>query len=65
MWSRRVHAEPATRISEKQVADLEARISEVGGNRDVFLKYIKVVSLEDILAEKYPTVVKLLLRHSG
>ena len=47
-------------ITEKQIADLEAKISEVGANRERFLKYIKVDSIEDILAEKYRAAIAAL-----
>lgn len=46
------------RISEKQVADLEALISENGGNKPRLLSYLKINSLEDIAAKNYDTVVK-------
>lgn len=47
-------------VSEEQVANLEALISEVGANRATYLKYIKVASLEQIPATSYETCVKLL-----
>lgn len=45
-------------LSEKQVADLEALISEVGADKKRLLKYLKVDSLEEILATNYESVVQ-------
>lgn len=47
-------------VSEEQVANLEALITEVGANRAAFLKYVKVDALERIPAASYETCVKLL-----
>lgn len=47
-------------ISETQVLDLMALISEVGANKDKLLTYLKVEKLEDIYADNFSTVVKLL-----
>lgn len=55
-------AEPAETITEEQVADLEALIQEVGADREKFMQYIKVDSLDQILAKNYETVVKQLER---
>lgn len=52
--------DPTERISEKQVADLEALIEEVAADRAKFLRYIKVDSLEQIPAKNYQAVVQLL-----
>jgi hypothetical protein len=52
--------EPTEGITESQVADLEALISETSSDRTKFLKYLKVKSLADIPAANYSTVVKLL-----
>ena len=48
------------RISDMQIADLEALITEVGANRAKLLRYLKVDDLPAILASNYSTVVKLL-----
>lgn len=48
------------KISEKQVADMEALISEVGADKPAFLEYIKAEKLEDIPTRAYPTYIKLL-----
>jgi len=47
-------------ISEKQVGDLEALITEVGANKANFLKVCKVESLEALPASKYSEAVKRL-----
>lgn len=47
-------------ISEKQIADLDALISEVGADKAKFLKHIKVDSLDQIYARAYSSVVKML-----
>lgn len=46
------------RISETQVADLNALISEVGADKAKLLTYLKCESLESILAVNYDTVVR-------
>jgi hypothetical protein len=51
-------AEPV--ISDQQVADLEALISEVGADKAKFLRHIKVQSLDQIYARAYASVVKML-----
>lgn len=48
------------RITEEQVADLEALITEVGANRPFFLRYCKVDSLEEIRAKHYGKAVAAL-----
>lgn len=50
----------ADRLSEKQVADLDALIEDVGANKDAFLKVCKVESLDEILAKNYGDAVKRL-----
>lgn len=45
-------------ISDKQVADLEALLSEVGGDRVKFLRYHKIDSLDQIPAKNYSAVVR-------
>ncbi len=47
------------RISESQVADLEALLSETGSDKAKFLKWIKVASLADINVNAYPSIVKM------
>jgi hypothetical protein len=44
-------------ITDKQVADLEALLTEVGANRANFLKVCKVDRLEDLPARKYSDAV--------
>lgn len=44
-------------ITEKQAADLEALLTEVGANRANFLKVCKVDRLEDLPARKYADAV--------
>lgn len=47
-------------ITDKQVADLEAMITEVGADRDGFMKYLRITKLEDLPASTYSTAVKAL-----
>ena len=47
-------------ISEKQLADLVALITEVNADRAAFLKYCKVSSLEMLPVSKYQTAVRAL-----
>lgn len=47
-------------ITEQQLADLEAMISEVGANKAAFLKMCKVDSLEEMPARKYEEAVRRL-----
>lgn len=47
-------------VSEEQVADLNALITEVKADKNAFLRYLKVDRLEDIYARNYKAVVKLL-----
>jgi hypothetical protein len=49
------------RISETQIADLEALMSEVNAKRDAFMRYYKIDKLADIPASSYDTVVKSLV----
>lgn len=52
-------AEPEVeRITDSQVADLNALITEVGANKDSLLNYLKLDSLADIPAERYVSVVR-------
>ena len=47
-------------VNDEQLANLEALISEVGADRKRFLAFLQVGSLEEIYADKYREVVKLL-----
>lgn len=47
-------------VSETQVADLVALMTEVKADKTAFLRYLKVDRLEDIYARNYNAVVKLL-----
>lgn len=47
-------------ITEEQLLDLEALISEVGVNRDQFLRYCKVERLSDLPAAKFKAAVAAL-----
>lgn len=48
------------KISEKQLADLEAKISEVGANRENFLKFLRVTVLGDLLECRYKAAIQAL-----
>lgn len=54
-------ADPSKFITEKQVADLDAKISEVGANRAQFLKYLNVERLADLPASKYQAALQALV----
>ena len=49
-------------ITEKQVADLEALITEVGSNKVSFRHYCKVDSFDEILSKNYKFAVEALER---
>lgn len=53
-------SKPVEKISEAQVADLDALIEEVGADKAAFLKYIKASKLEDIEAKQLARCVELL-----
>jgi len=53
-------AEPVETITAKQIADLEALITEVGADRAAFLRFCKIERLEDMPAAKYASAVKKL-----
>ncbi len=55
------------KITEEQVANLKALLTEVGANEINFLKWLKVESLSDILAANYDACVKAIeaKRHGG
>jgi hypothetical protein len=46
------------KITEEQVANLKALLTEVGANEINFLKWLKVESLSDVLATHYDACVK-------
>lgn len=46
------------KITEEQVANLKALLTEVGANEINFLKWLKVSTLSDILADNYDACVK-------
>jgi hypothetical protein len=50
------------RITDSQAADLDALISEVKADKKAFLKYLKIDSLEEILADNFKHVVAQLER---
>lgn len=47
-------------ITEKQAADLNAKISEVGANKIAFLKFLKVEKLSDLEAKRYTAALQAL-----
>lgn len=49
-----------SRITDKQAADLQALITEVGADKARFFAYLKIGALEEIHARNYASVVKLL-----
>ena len=49
-----------TLVSDEQIANLEALISEVGANRAAYLKYLKVTALHQIPEASYSTCVAAL-----
>ena len=51
-------AAPSPTLTEQQVADLEALLTEVGANKGAFLKWARVSSLAQILACNYEVCVK-------
>jgi hypothetical protein len=44
-------------ISDKQVADLDALLTEVGANKAAFLKFLKVAALSELPAKNYAAAV--------
>lgn len=48
-------------ITEKQIADLKAKMEEVGANQAQFLKFLKVDRLEDLPSTKYDAAIKALV----
>lgn len=57
------HDEP--RISEDQVANLQALIEEVGADKARFFAYLKIGALDEIYARNYSSAVKLLESKRG
>lgn len=53
-------AETLKTINEKQVADLESLITEVGSDKAAFMKYCKVDNLGEILVQNYHFAVQAL-----
>jgi hypothetical protein len=52
-------------VSEDQVANLEALLSEVGADKVKFLRFLKVDSLADILAANYSAAVRAIEAKRG
>ena len=50
---------PAT-ITEQQAADLQAKMEEVGANKENFLRFLKVERLADLPASKYNAAIQAL-----
>ena len=51
---------PPDLVSDEQIANLEALISEVGADKIQFLKFLKLEALSDLPASKYDRAVKRL-----
>ncbi len=47
-------------VSDEQIANIEALLTETASDKAKFLKYLKVSKLEEIPAANYSTVIKLL-----
>lgn len=58
-------AKGAQTITEEQVANLEALITEVGADKGAFLKYMQADSLDRIQAKSYGMAVKALEKKRG
>ncbi len=52
-------------VTEEQVANIAALLTETNADKGKFLKYLKVSALEDIPAASYSTVIKLLEAKRG
>lgn len=50
--------EPDPTLSEDQIANIEALLTEVGANRRAFLAWCKVAKLSEILARNYKHIVR-------
>lgn len=53
-------AQSAETITDQQAAGLQAKMEEVGANKDRFLKYMKVEQLSDIRACDFGAAVNAL-----
>lgn len=51
---------PPDTITEKQAADLNAKISEVGANKEQFLRFLQVECLADLPAKKFTAALQAL-----
>lgn len=58
-------AKGVERITEEQIANLEALITEVGADKGAFLKYMQADSLDRIQAKSYGMAVKALEKKRG
>lgn len=47
-------------LTDEQIANIEAMLTETASDKAKFLKYLKVASLNEIPAANYSTVIKLL-----
>jgi hypothetical protein len=52
--------QPQDGVSDEQIANIEALITETGSDKVKFLRYLKVSKLSDIPAANYSTVIQLL-----
>lgn len=52
--------QPGDCITEQQAADLQAKMEEVGANKEGFLKFLKVKQLADLPAKKFNAAVQAL-----
>ena len=52
--------EPTENVSEDQIANIEALLTETGSDKARFLKFLKVKALKDIPAANYSAVVKMI-----
>lgn len=52
-------------LSDEQIANIEALLTETASDKGKFLRYLKVESLGDIPAKNYTTVVKLIEAKRG
>lgn len=50
--------DPSPTLSEEQIANIEALLTEVGANKAAFLRWCRIDSIGDILAKNYSAVVK-------
>lgn len=50
--------DPVKTLSDEQVANIEALLTEVNADKAAFLRWAKVASLDQILAKNYKAVVK-------